>query len=146
MQRLHTQGVSVRAGSRSGQPGFDWQDQSTWAPALAGTTAAYVSCFPDLAAEGAHEAIAAFPEQAPSVGTQRLVLRSGRGEIEAQRAEQGPAEHAGGLDDLRPSNLSGSSLSEGAVGRKNQPSATSATVPPGLSASAHLLSTDEGAA
>jgi uncharacterized protein YbjT (DUF2867 family) len=87
-QRLRERGVPVRIGSRSGAPPFDWEDRATWAPALDGAAAAYVAYYPDLAVPGAPEAIAAFTELALANGTRRLVLLSGRGEEEAQRAEQ----------------------------------------------------------
>jgi electron transfer flavoprotein alpha/beta subunit len=48
----------------------------------------YIAYFPDLAVPGAPEAIAAFADDALAVGTQRLVLLSGRGEEEADRAER----------------------------------------------------------
>jgi uncharacterized protein YbjT (DUF2867 family) len=87
-ERLEARGMPVRIGSRSGEPPFDWEDPSTWAPALRGTSAAYVSFFPDLAIPGAPEAIAAFAQVALDGGTRRLVLLSGRGEEEAERAER----------------------------------------------------------
>jgi uncharacterized protein YbjT (DUF2867 family) len=87
-ERLSRHGRPVRIGSRSGQPPFDWENRATWAPALHGTSAAYVSFFPDLAAPGAREAIAGFAELAVANGTRRLVLLSGRGEEEALRAEE----------------------------------------------------------
>ena len=87
-KRLQARGVPVRLGSRSGEPPFDWEDRSTWAPALEGTSAAYVTFYPDLAVAGAPDAIAAFTELALAKGTRRLVLLSGRGEEEAQRSEQ----------------------------------------------------------
>src|SRR5687767_2512251 len=87
-ERLQARGVPVRIGSRSGEPPFDWEDRSTWAPALEGARAAYVTYYPDLAVPGAPEAIAAFAELALAKGTRRLVLLSGRGEDEAQRSEQ----------------------------------------------------------
>jgi uncharacterized protein YbjT (DUF2867 family) len=55
-----------------------------------------VSFFPDLAVPGASEAIAAFADAARAGGIRRLVLLSGRGEHEAQRAEQ--ALQASGAD------------------------------------------------
>jgi uncharacterized protein YbjT (DUF2867 family) len=88
VERLRARGLPVRVGSRTGEPPFDWEDRATWAPALAGATSAYVSYFPDLAVPGAPEAIGAFAEIAMRSGTRRLVLLSGRGEEEAQRAEQ----------------------------------------------------------
>src|SRR5688500_15454700 len=86
--RLQERGLPVRIGSRSGTPPFDWEDRATWAPALQGARAAYVSFFPDLAVPGAAEAIAELARIAVAGGTRRLVLLSGRGEEEAQRAEQ----------------------------------------------------------
>jgi len=86
-ERLRARDVAVRVGSRSGEPPFDWEDRSTWAPALDGAGRAYVSFFPDLAVPGAPEAIEELAERAISGGTRRLVLLSGRGEQEAQRAE-----------------------------------------------------------
>jgi len=87
-ERLQAMKVPVRLGSRSADPSFDWQDPSTWARALEGTVAAYISYYPDLAVAGAPEAIDAFVRQALASGVRRLVLLSGRGEHEAQRAEQ----------------------------------------------------------
>jgi len=88
VERLRAREVPVRVGSRSSQPRFDWEDRSTWASALEGASSAYVSFFPDLAVPGAREAITALAEQALAGGTRRLVLLSGRGEEEAQRAER----------------------------------------------------------
>jgi uncharacterized protein YbjT (DUF2867 family) len=88
VERLTARGVPVRAGSRSAAPPFDWEDRSTWAPALAGVDAAYITYYPDLAAPGAPEAVGAFSELAVRSGVRRLVLLSGRGEEEAQRSEE----------------------------------------------------------
>jgi uncharacterized protein YbjT (DUF2867 family) len=86
--RLRTRDVPVRIGSRSGEPPFDWDDRTTWEPALRGTSAAYITYYPDLAVEGSVELIGALADVALAAGTRRLVLLSGRGEEEAQRAEQ----------------------------------------------------------
>jgi uncharacterized protein YbjT (DUF2867 family) len=87
-ERLRALGVPVRAGSRAADPPFDWEDRSTWASALDGMAAVYVSYFPDLAVPGAADAVRALSAQAVEQGVRRLVLISGRGEEEAQRAEQ----------------------------------------------------------
>jgi uncharacterized protein YbjT (DUF2867 family) len=87
-ERLRARDVPVRIGSRSGEPPFDWEDRSTWAPALRRTSAAYVTFYPDLAVAGSTDAIATLAEQALESGVRRLVLLSGRGELEAQRAER----------------------------------------------------------
>jgi uncharacterized protein YbjT (DUF2867 family) len=88
VDRLRARDVAVRAGSRSEQPPFDWEDPATWRGALGGVSAAYISYFPDLAVRGAPEAVGAFAEQAMDAGVDRLVLLSGRGEEEAQRSEE----------------------------------------------------------
>ena len=88
VERLTARGIPTRIGSRSGEPRFDWEDRSTWAPVLDGVASAYVSYFPDIAAPGAVEATHAFAELAVEKGVRRLVLLSGRGEPEAERAEQ----------------------------------------------------------
>ncbi len=87
-ERLTRRGLPVRIGSRAGGLPFDWEDPATWAPALEGVGAAYVSYYPDLAAPGASDAIAAFTELAVASGARRLVLLSGRGEEEAQACEK----------------------------------------------------------
>jgi uncharacterized protein YbjT (DUF2867 family) len=87
-ERLEARGVPTRAGSRSADPPFDWEDPDTWAAALDGAGAAYVSYYPDIAMPGAVEAITAFAKTALEQGVRRLVLLSGRGEEEAQRAER----------------------------------------------------------
>lgn len=86
-ERLQALKVPVRIGSRSASPSFDWEDPSTWAAALEGVSAAYITYYPDVAMPGAPEAIDAFIKQALAGGVRRLVLLSGRGEHEAQRAE-----------------------------------------------------------
>jgi uncharacterized protein YbjT (DUF2867 family) len=85
ISRLENRGLAVRAGSRSGSPRFDWDDRTTWAPALDGTDAVYISYFPDIAAPGAAQTVGDFAREA---APRRLVLLSGRGEPEAQLAEQ----------------------------------------------------------
>ena len=85
--RLQERGAAVRVGSRGGEPPFDWHDRATWAPALRGASAAYISYFPDITVPGAPEAIAELSRLAVAGGTRRLVLLSGRGEEEARRAE-----------------------------------------------------------
>ena len=88
VERLTARGVPTRVGSRFGEPPFDWDARSTWAPALNGVASAYVSYYPDIAIPGAVEKVRSFAELALEHGVRRLVLLSGRGEEEAQRAEQ----------------------------------------------------------
>ncbi len=87
-KRLKARGLPVRIGYRSGEPPFDWEDQSTWAPALDGVGSVYLSYYPDLAVPGAVDTVRSFAEQAVGTGVLRLALLSGRGEPEAERAEQ----------------------------------------------------------
>jgi uncharacterized protein YbjT (DUF2867 family) len=88
VDRLTALGRPVRIGSRSADPAFDWDDPATWAGALDGIDAVYVTYYPDLAAPGAADAIRAFADQAVASGVRQLVLLSGRGEPEAQRSER----------------------------------------------------------
>jgi uncharacterized protein YbjT (DUF2867 family) len=85
--RLGARGLPVRVGSRSGQPSFDWDDRSSWGPVLEGVRAAYIP-YPDMVTSGATKATRAFAELAIEHGVTRLVLLTGRGEDEAQRAER----------------------------------------------------------
>jgi uncharacterized protein YbjT (DUF2867 family) len=88
VERLTARELPVRVGSRSGQPPFDWDDQSTWAPAMQGAGSAYITYYPDLAIPGAADAVSSLADVALEQGVRRLVLLSGRGEQEAQRAER----------------------------------------------------------
>lgn len=87
-QRLEATGRPVRLGSRGETPAFDWEDRATWDAALDGIHAVYISFQPDLAVPGALETVQAFTDQAVKSGVSKLVLLSGRGEIEAEQAEQ----------------------------------------------------------
>ncbi len=95
-ERLEARGLPVRIGSSSAEPSFDWEDRSTWAPALQGVRSAYVAYYPDIAMPGALEAVSSFAELAVTEGVPRLVLLSGRGEPAAEDAEQ--AVRASGAD------------------------------------------------
>jgi len=101
VERLTARGIPTRVGSRSAEPPFDWEDRTTWFPALEGVTAAYVSYFPDLAVPGAADTVGAFARLAVDTGVRRLVLLSGRGEEEAQRAEQRVRESGADVTILR---------------------------------------------
>ncbi|MBR9825282.1 MAG: NAD(P)H-binding protein [Alphaproteobacteria bacterium] len=87
-ERLAEMGKTVRIGSRSAAPSFDWNNEQSWDAALEGVSAAYVSYTPDLAFPGATDAIQAFINKAERAGVKRVVLLSGRGEEEAQACER----------------------------------------------------------
>ena len=101
VERLTSAGLPVRVGSRAAEPPFDWYDPTTWDPALEGVESAYISYWPDLAVPGAVEATSKFAGMAVEKGIRRLVLLAGRGEAEAERAEQAVAESGADLTIVR---------------------------------------------
>ncbi|MBT2508034.1 NmrA family NAD(P)-binding protein [Streptomyces sp. ISL-98] len=114
VERLAALGTTVRSGSRKGEVRFDWEDDSTWGPALRGADAAYVAYYPDLAAPGAVEAVRTFGRIAKEEGIHRLVLLSGRGEPEAVLAEEALRESGAALTVVRGSFFA-QNFSEGAM-------------------------------
>ncbi|WP_405059022.1 NAD(P)H-binding protein [Kribbella sp. NBC_01505] len=71
--RLRSEGIAVRAASRSGETRFDWTDRGTWANAVQDVEAVY------LVAPDDPEPIEAFVQQAVAAGVRRFVALSGRG-------------------------------------------------------------------
>jgi uncharacterized protein YbjT (DUF2867 family) len=84
---LAAQAIPHRGVSRRTDIPFDWQDDSTWASALAGGKVAFVSFVPDLAAPEALPIVRRFAAAAREAGLSKLVLLTGRGEIGAIAAE-----------------------------------------------------------
>lgn len=87
-ERLEARGVPVRIGSRSANPPFDWEDDTTWPAAVRGMEYAYVSYYPDLAFPGAADRVRSFAQLAVRHGIRRMVLLSGRNEPGALLGEQ----------------------------------------------------------
>jgi uncharacterized protein YbjT (DUF2867 family) len=87
--RLARLGHRVRIGSRTGTPPFSWDDPAGWPAAVDGIDAAYISYYPDVSFPGAGEAVTAFARVGAEAGVRRMVLLSGRGEPEAEPAEDG---------------------------------------------------------
>ncbi len=87
-ERLTQLQQTVRIGSRSESPSFDWQDPHTWAAALEGMDKVYITFQPDLAVPGALGAIEGLTKEAKRSGIKKLVLLSGKGEREAELCEQ----------------------------------------------------------
>jgi uncharacterized protein YbjT (DUF2867 family) len=87
-ERLEALGLPVRVGSRRADPPFDWDEPDTWAAALDGARAVYVTYAPDIAFQGGAEAVDAFVRQAVAAGARRVVVLTGRGEEEAEHAEE----------------------------------------------------------
>ena len=100
VERLTARGIPTRAGVRSGEPPFDWDDRDTWAPVLEGVGSVYVQHYLD-ALPGAAEILGSFAELAVASGIPRLVHLSGRGEPEAELAAQAVRETGAEVTTLR---------------------------------------------
>ena len=87
VENLTKMDKEVRIASRSSTPSFDWEDPANWSEVLTGIDRMYIVFYPDLAVPGAYEAIQKLVEVAKSVGVQKAVLLSGKGEEEAERCE-----------------------------------------------------------
>jgi len=85
---LERRGVPVRIASRSGATPFDWENESTWAPALRDVDAVYLTYYPDLAVPEAVGHIRRFSKVAVENGVRRIVLLSGRGEPQCWPSEK----------------------------------------------------------
>jgi uncharacterized protein YbjT (DUF2867 family) len=99
---LEARGVTVRRGSRSGTPPFDWADRGSWGSALDGMDAAYIVYTPDIAVPSAPSDIAAFVELARERGLKKLVLLSGRIGEETPECERIVAESGLAWTVIRP--------------------------------------------
>ncbi len=88
VEGLEKHGHHVRVGTRGNTPAFDWNDHSTYGPALKGMDRAYIVYYPDLAVPGSKEAITALTEAALKEGLEKVVLLSGKGETEAEACEE----------------------------------------------------------
>ena len=87
VERLQRRGLPFRVASRSDNPAFDWEDRETWSPCLEGMTQAYVTYYPDVCVPGALDTLQSFFARAEDAGVRKIVFLSGRGEVEALRAE-----------------------------------------------------------
>ena len=81
-------GHTVRIGSRSATPAFDWNNAETWTEALRGMDKVYITFQPDLAVPGALDAIEELTKKAKQCNVKKVVLLSGKGEREAELCEQ----------------------------------------------------------
>ncbi|RYZ09772.1 MAG: NmrA family transcriptional regulator [Myxococcales bacterium] len=112
--RLRAKGVPVRVASRSAANRFDWNDESTWEPALGGARAVYITFYPDLAVPWAAERVGKLARLAAARGAERLVLLSGRGEHQVWPAERAVRE-AGAAFTIVRSAFFCQNFSEGAL-------------------------------
>jgi uncharacterized protein YbjT (DUF2867 family) len=85
--RLRARDIPVRTASRAGVPPFEWNAPETWSAMLDGVTTAYIAYSPDLTIPGAVETVEHFCAEAQRSGVEKLVLLAGRGEKEAEAAE-----------------------------------------------------------
>jgi len=99
--RLHALGKSVRGVSRSSEIRFDWEQESTWAPALRGAKAMYLTYHPDLAFPGATEQVRKLTALAVESGIEHIVLLSGRGEPQVWPSERAVRESGASFTILR---------------------------------------------
>ncbi|MFY0687452.1 MAG: NAD(P)H-binding protein [Cyclobacteriaceae bacterium] len=88
VEKLTSLGKEVRSASRSTNPGFDWEDPTTYAGVLEGVDAVYITFQPDLAIPPAEKAIKLFVHEAAKYEVKNLVLLSGRGEEGAEKCEE----------------------------------------------------------
>ncbi|NEA36427.1 NAD(P)H-binding protein [Streptomyces sp. SID13031] len=75
-EQLDARGVPYQLASRSSEQRFDWYDETTWSPTVAGIDTAYLA--PPVGPTGLTRA-GEFIKQAAAEGLRRVVLLSGRG-------------------------------------------------------------------
>ena len=85
--RLEARNIAVRTASRAGSPPFDWDSPETWPAMLDGVTSVYIAYSPDLTVPGAVETVERFCAEVRRTGVEKVVLLAGRGEKEAEAAE-----------------------------------------------------------
>lgn len=86
-ERLRARSVAFRSASRAGSPSFDWDRPETWSANLDGVSSVYLAYSPDLTMPGAVDTIDRFCGAARQAGVEQFVLLAGRGEQEAEAAE-----------------------------------------------------------
>lgn len=87
-QRLEALGIRTRLASRSTTPAFDWNDRSTWGPAIDGAEAIFFAYQPDLSVPHAKDDMAEITTLAKQAGVGRIVTLVGRNEVAAEPAEK----------------------------------------------------------
>ena len=84
---LSQAGHNVRVVGRKTNPIFDWENPKTYDAALKDMDRAYIVFYPDLAVPGSRDAITTLTKKAIEAGLEKVVLLSGKGEIEAEACE-----------------------------------------------------------
>lgn len=104
-ERLQAEGLKARPASRKGNTRFDWEDSSTWAEALEGASAAYVTVSPEVALPRSAGLVGDFAATAVEKDVKRLVLLSARGEEGAVASEDALKESGAEWTVLRSSHF-----------------------------------------
>lgn len=86
--RLTALGLPTRFASRTTTPAFDWNNKSTWGPAIEGAGAIFFAYQPDLSVPHAKDDMMEITALAKQAGVRRIVTLVGRNEAEAESAEQ----------------------------------------------------------
>ncbi|MEM9824679.1 MAG: NmrA family NAD(P)-binding protein [Bacteroidota bacterium] len=87
VENLEQLGHKVSITGRKTYPIFDWETPATYDAVLQDIDRAYIVYYPDLAVPGARDAISALTEKALKAGVDKVVLLSGKGEVEAEACE-----------------------------------------------------------
>ncbi|MFV1884939.1 MAG: NmrA family NAD(P)-binding protein [Balneola sp.] len=87
VKNLTESGHNVRVVGRTTNPAFNWENQETYDAALKDMDRAYIVYYPDLAVPGSRDAITTLTKKALKAGLEKVVLLSGKGEIEAEACE-----------------------------------------------------------
>ena len=87
MKGLKALGFTPKGASRHGEIHFDWNEPTTWSPALNGIDAVYLTYYPDLAVPQAPDDISKFCALAKMKGIKQITVLSGRGEPAALACE-----------------------------------------------------------
>lgn len=87
LKGLKALGFAPKGASRKGAVTFDWEDPTSWAPALDGVDAVYLTYYPDLAVPKAPGDISKFCALAKMKGVKHITVLSGRAEPAAQVCE-----------------------------------------------------------
>ncbi len=85
---LERHDVCHRGASRRSVIAFDWNDEATWEQTLSATTAIFLVIPPNLALTDFSNRLASFVSVASRYCLQKIVLLSGRGEVESRKCER----------------------------------------------------------
>ena len=85
---LEKSGHNIRVAGRKSEPAFDWENPDTYDAVLKDIDRAYIVYYPDLAVPGARDAIRNLTDKALKAGLDKVVLLSGKGEMEAEACEE----------------------------------------------------------